>query len=68
MPCATNPSWAPFSGEISGSTAVIIPIPMNETDATRRTTNAAKYLASGIERSKNRNAQMTNRNVARTSP
>ena len=33
MPCAMNPSCVPFSGEISGSTAVIIPMPTNEIDA-----------------------------------
>ena len=32
-PCAMKPSCVPFSGEMSGRTAVIIPIPMNETDA-----------------------------------
>ena len=41
MPWATKPSCIPFSGEISGRTAVIIPIPMNETDAMIRTTSAA---------------------------
>ena len=27
-----KPSCVPFSGEISGSTAVIMPMPMNETE------------------------------------
>ena len=34
-PWAMKPSCMPFSGEISGRTAVIIPIPMNEIEATR---------------------------------
>ncbi len=68
MPWATNPSCVPFSGEMSGSTDIIIPIPMNDTDATTSTTNAGKYLASGIERSKKTNAQTTKRKIARRSP
>ena len=53
---------------MSGSTDIIIPIPMNETDATTRTTSAAKYFASGIERSKKRNAQTDEQERRRTSP
>ncbi len=41
MPWATKPSCIPFSGEISGRTAVIIPIPMNEIEAIISTTSAA---------------------------
>ena len=37
----------PFSGEISGRTAVIIPIPMNETDAIASIRSAAAKFASG---------------------
>ena len=37
-----KPSCIPFSGEISGITEVIIPIPMNETDAITSTTSAAR--------------------------
>ena len=35
-----KPSCVPFSGEISGSTAVIMPIPMKETELTSSTTPA----------------------------
>ena len=38
---ATKPSCAPFSGEMSGRTAVIIPTPMNDTDAMARSPTAA---------------------------
>ena len=48
-----KPSCVPFSGEISGRTAVIIPIPTNETDATASSTNAAKKSAFGMFRPKN---------------
>ncbi len=37
----------PFSGEISGRTAVIIPIPMNEIEATTSTISAATKFAFG---------------------
>ena len=48
-------STCPSRGdERCGNTDIIIPMPMNETEATRRTMNAAKYFASGIERSKKR--------------
>ena len=46
-----NPSCVPFSGEMSGRTAVIIPIPMNDTDATPSTTTAARKSACGKEMS-----------------
>ena len=42
-----KPSCAPFSGEISGSTAVIMPMPTNETEATASSTSAAAKSASG---------------------
>ena len=67
MPCATKPSCAPFSGEISGSTAVIIPIPKNDIDAISRITSAAAKFASGIGRPK-KNATTTKSRIARTSP
>ena len=35
----------PFSGEISGKTAVITPMPRNEIDAIARMTNAAQKSA-----------------------
>ena len=41
-----KPSCAPFSGEISASTAVIIPIPKNEIDAMIRIASAAAKFAS----------------------
>src|SRR6478752_5496433 len=41
-----NPSWVPFSGEISGSTAVIMPMPMNDTELISSTRPAAAKLAS----------------------
>ena len=40
-----KPICIPFSGEIKGRTAVIIPIPMNETEATASTTSAATKFA-----------------------
>ena len=67
MPCATKPSCAPFSGEMSGRTAVIIPIPKNETDATIRITSAAGKFASSNWRPKN-SETTTNSRIARTSP
>ena len=42
-----NPSCAPFSGEISGRTAVTIPTPTNEIDATASSSSAAPKSASG---------------------
>jgi hypothetical protein len=36
-----KPSCAPFSGEISGRTAVIIPMPMKDTEAIASSANAA---------------------------
>ena len=45
MPWAMKPSWVPFSGEISGKTAVITPTPRNETEAITSTTNAAQKSA-----------------------
>jgi hypothetical protein len=41
-----NPSCVPFSGEISGSTAVIMPMPMNDTELTSSTTAALVNWAS----------------------
>ena len=41
MPWQTKPSCAPFSGEISGSTEVMIPTPMNERDASASNPSAA---------------------------
>ena len=67
MPCAMKPSCMPFSGEISGITEVIIPIPMNETDAIAITTSAATKFACGSSRSK-KNATTANRRIARASP
>jgi hypothetical protein len=66
-PCAMNPSWVPFSGEISGRTAVIIPIPMNETDAIPSTSSAVPKFASGMCSPKNA-ATTPNTSVARTRP
>ena len=40
-----KPSCVPFSGEISGSTAVIMPMPTNETEDTASTTIAEAKLA-----------------------
>ena len=40
-----NPSCVPFSGEISGSTAVIMPMPTNENDDTASTTLAGPKSA-----------------------
>ena len=37
-----KPSWVPFSGEISGSTAVIMPMPMNETELISSTSAATR--------------------------
>ena len=48
-----KPSCAPFSGEISGSTAVIMPMPTNEIEATASSTSAARKSASGKLRPKN---------------
>ncbi len=53
MPCPTKPIWVPFSGEISGRTAAIIPMPMNDTEATASTTSAARKFASGMFSPKN---------------
>ena len=36
-----KPSCVPFSGEMSGSTAVIVPIPMKEIDAIASSASAA---------------------------
>ena len=48
-----NPSCVPFSGEMSGRTDVIIPIPTNEIDATASTTSAAaKFALRKAQRSK----------------
>jgi hypothetical protein len=62
-----KPSCVPFSGEMSGRTAVIIPIPTKEMDATPRMTSAATKSAWGISRSK-KNATTPKRRTARTSP
>ena len=59
-----KPSCVPFSGEISGRTAVIIPIPMNEIEATSSTTSAAAKLACERFRSKN-SATTPNSSIAR---
>ena len=47
-PWAMNPSCVPFSGEISGRTAVIIPTPMNDTEAIPSTSSAVAKFASGM--------------------
>ena len=57
----------PFSGEISGRTAVIIPMPMNEIDAIASTTSAAAKFASGMCSPKNA-ATTTKTSDARTRP
>ena len=62
-----NPSCMPFSGEMSGITEVIIPIPMNEIDAIETTRSAARKFAFGRLRSK-KSATTTNRSEARASP
>ena len=62
-----KPSCVPFSGEMSGRTAVIIPMPMNEIDATARTTIAARKSASGKPRSK-KNATAPNSSAVRRTP
>ena len=67
MPWPTKPSCAPFSGEISGSTAVIIPMPKNDTEASSSRTIAAVKFASGIERPK-KSATTMNSSAARIRP
>jgi hypothetical protein len=62
-----KPSCVPFSGEISGRTAVIIPIPMNEIDAIASRIRAATKFACG--RCSEKNAAITaNSALARTTP
>ena len=56
-----------ISGEMSGRTAVIIPIPMNETDAIASRTRAEAKFASGMSRPKNA-AMTANTIAARTTP
>jgi hypothetical protein len=67
MPWAMNPSCAPFSGEISGSTAVAMPMPTNETDATASSTRAATKSASGKLSPKNA-ATTANTSAVRRTP
>ena len=67
IPCATKPSCAPFSGEIRGSTEVIVPMPMNETDAMASTIAAARKFASGMCRP-NISAMTTKRTALRSTP
>ena len=67
IPCPMKPSWVPFSGEISGRTAVIIPIPMKETDATQSRTSAVPKFACGMCSEKNA-ATTPKISDARTSP
>ena len=62
-----KPSCAPFSGEISGSTAVTMPMPTNETEATASSTSAAAKSASGNESPKN-TATTANSSAVRTTP
>jgi hypothetical protein len=62
-----NPSWAPFSGEVSGRIAVIIPMPTNDTDATASSTSAAPKLAWGKASPKN-SATAANSAAVRTTP
>ena len=47
-----KPSCVPFSGEIRGRTAVIIPIPINGIEAISRTTSAARKFAPPTSMSK----------------
>ena len=62
-----KPSCVPFSGEIRGRTAVIIPMPMNEIEATASTTSAAAKFA--CERSRSKNSATTPKSrTARTTP
>ena len=63
----TKPSCAPFSGEMSGSTDVIIPIPMNENEAMPISASAAPKFALGMWMPMNA-ATTKNRIVARMSP
>ena len=62
-----KPSCAPFSGEISGSTEVIVPMPMNEIDAIASTIAAARKFASGMC-NPNISAITTNRTALRRTP
>jgi len=57
----------PFSGEISGRTAVIIPIPMNEIEATTSTTSAAAKFACASSRWK-KSATTAKSMIARMTP
>jgi ABC-2 type transport system permease protein len=59
-----KPSCVPFSGEMSGRTAVIIPIPMNEIDAIASRTSAATKCAFG--RCNEKNAAITANNALAT--
>ena len=62
-----NPSCVPFSGEMSGRTAVIIPIPMNEIDEIASSASAAAKFAFGT--SMPMNAATTKKRIAeRTMP
>ena len=62
-----KPSCVPFSGEISGSTAVIMPMPMNENDETASTTAAA--VKSGCSKWMSRNsATAPNSRTVRSTP
>jgi hypothetical protein len=67
MPWAMKPSCAPFSGEISGSTAVTIPTPTNETEATASSRSAAPKSACGNSSPKN-SATTANSSAVRTTP
>ncbi len=66
-PCAMKPSCVPFSGEISGRTAVIMPIPMKEIEATPSSTSAVAKSAFGMCSEKNA-ATTPKIKLARTTP
>jgi len=57
----------PFSGEISGSTEVIVPMPMNEIEAIASTIAAARKFARGMCRP-NISAMTTKRIALRRTP
>jgi hypothetical protein len=62
-----KPSDAPFSGEISGSTAAIMPNPANDTEATASSSSAAAKLAFSRWSPKN-SATTANSRAVRSTP